>query len=119
MTAGNVLGAYAPDGLSGEVNGNYAGHFDIIGLVEKLFYQLRPALAHSHGSQRAVAGMGIGAENHPASAGKHFPGELVDNSLMRGHIDAAVFLGTGESKEVIVFIIPPTAQSELWQLVST
>ena len=79
---GNVLGAYAPDGLSGEVNGNYAGHFDIIGLVEKLFYQLRPALANAHGAKSPVAGVAVRAKNHFTASGVHLAHVLVNNAQM-------------------------------------
>ena len=40
---GNVLRAYALLGLSRKIYGNHAGHIDVIGLVQKLLYKLRPA----------------------------------------------------------------------------
>ena len=48
--------------------------------------------------------MGIGAQNHLSAARKHFPCELVDDRLMRGHIDAAVFLRAGQAKHVVIFV---------------
>ena len=95
---GNVLGTYALHRFSCEVYANHTGHFDIIGLIQKLLHQLRSALAHSHGSQSAVTGVGVGTQYHLTAACQHFSGKLVDNRLMRGYVDAAVFLCTGEAE---------------------
>ena len=48
--------------------------------------------------------MGIRTKNHFSAACKHFTGKLVNNCLMRWYIDSAVFLCTGQSKHVVIFV---------------
>ena len=100
----HVLRAHALHRFAGKINTYHAGHFNVIGLVQKLLYQLRSALSHGHGSQSAVTGMGIGAQNHLSAARKHFPCELVDDRLMRRHIDAAVFLRAGQAEHMVILV---------------
>ena len=90
--------------LAGQIDGNHAGHIDIVGLTEQLLYQLRSALAHGHGSQRAVTGMGIRAQNHLSALCQHLTGKLVDNCLMRGHINSTVLFRTGQTKHVVILV---------------
>ena len=57
---GHIVGADALLGLSGEVHQHHLGHGDVPGVPEKLLGKLRAALAHGHGAQGAVAGVGVG-----------------------------------------------------------
>ena len=49
--------------------GPTTGGAAVYGLVQQLFYQLGTTLAHSHGTQCTVTGMGIGTQDHLATAG--------------------------------------------------
>ncbi len=100
----NVLRSYAFYRLTRQINAYHLRHIDVIGLIQKLFYQLRSALAHCHGPQCTVPRMGIRAQNHAAAACKHLPCKLVNHRLMRRHVDAAVLLSTGKSKHMVIFI---------------
>ncbi len=100
----HILRTYAPHRCTGQMDGHYLRALDVISLVQQLLYQLRTTLAHSHGAQCAVAGMGIGAKNHGAGLCQHLSGELVNNCLVRRYIDAAVLLGCGETIHVVILI---------------
>ncbi len=100
----DILGTHTEDRRSLEVYSHHARHIDIIGLAQELLHELRPALAHSHGAQGPVAGVGIGSQNHGSAFCKHLPGELVDDGLMRGYVDAPVLLGRREAEHVVVLI---------------
>lgn len=41
---------------------------DIVGLFQKLAGQLRAALADGYGTVSTVAGVGVGAQDHPSGA---------------------------------------------------
>ena len=86
------------------INADDLGHLDIIGLFKELLDQLRSALAHGHRAQRTVARMGIGSEDHISAGSQHFTGKLVDDRLMRRHIDTAVALGARQAEHMIVLI---------------
>ena len=101
---GYVLGTHSLPRLAVQVNADHARHLDIIGLIQKLLHKLRPALAHGHGAQRAVAGMAVRTKDHPAAARKHLPRVLMDDRLMRRYIDTAVFLRAGQPEHMVIFI---------------
>ncbi len=48
--------------------------------------------------------MGIGAQNHAAALRQHLSGVLVDDCLMRGHVDSAVLLRAGQPEHVVIFV---------------
>ena len=100
----HILRAYSFRWFSRQVNADHFRHIDIISLVQKLLYQLRPALSHRHRSQRSITGMGIRAKDHPAASCQHFPRILMDDRLMRGNIDSSILLRTGKSKHMIILI---------------
>ena len=100
----HILRADALDGSAGQIDGDNARHINVISLGQQLFYQLRSALSHCHGTQSTVSGVGIRAKDHLSASGKHFSGILVDHRLMRGYIDAAVFLGAAKTKHVVILI---------------
>ena len=90
--------------LTGQIDGNHTRHIDVIGLTEQLFYQLRSAFPHSHGSKGSVTGMGIGTKDHFSTLCQHFTGKLMNDCLMRRYINATVFLCTGQAKHVVILI---------------
>ena len=87
-----------------EVDGNDAGIGDIVGVAQQLLCQLATALAHSHGAQGAVAGVRVGAQDHLAAAGEVLTHKGVDDGDMRGDENAAVLLGRGKAKDVVVLV---------------
>ena len=101
---GDVLRADAGFGAAGEVNGDDAGHGHVVGASHQLLGQFAAAFAYRHGAQSAVAGVGVGAQDHPAASGHHFPIVAVDNRHVGGNVDAAVLVGRGQGKHVIVFV---------------
>ena len=87
-----------------EVDGHDAGIGDVVGVAQQLLGQLAAALAHGHGAQGAVAGVRVGAQDHLAAAGKVLAHKGVDNGDVRRDKDAAILLGRGEAKDVVVFV---------------
>ena len=100
----NALRSYARNGGTGHIDRHNPRHMDIVSLVKQLLYQLRSTLAHGHGTESTVTGMAVRTKDHLAAAGQHLSGILMDNGLMRRYIYAAVFLGTGETKHMVIFI---------------
>ena len=96
--------ADALPGRTGEVYQHHLGHGGIPGVLQQLLGQLRAALAHGHGAQGAVAGVGVGAQDHGAALGHLLPGIGVDDALVGGNIDAAVLLGGGQAEHVVVLV---------------
>ena len=96
---GHVVGTDAAPGRAGEINQHHLGARGVPGVAQQLLGQLRAALAHRHGAQGAVAGVGVGAQDHGAAFGHGLPAVGVDDGLVGGHIDAAVFFGRLEEFE--------------------
>ena len=48
--------------------------------------------------------MAVRTKDHFSAAGQHFTGILMDNCLMRRNVNTAIFLGTGKSEHVVIFI---------------
>ena len=105
---GNVVGSNEGLGLAGQIDGNNARISHIVGLLQELLGQLTAALTDGHGAQCTVTGVGIGAQDHLAAAGKLLTHELVADCDMLGNEKSAVLLGSGET-EVVVIIIDGTA----------
>ena len=64
----HVLRTYAFHRLAIQIDTYYLRHFDIIRLVQQLFYQLRAAFSHSHGTQSSIAGVAVGSQDHLSAA---------------------------------------------------
>ena len=92
---GLSLRAHAGARGAGEVDCNDTGVGEVIGALEKLLCKLAAALADGHGAEGAVAGVGVGAEDHAAAAGHGLAVVGVDVCHIGGHIDAAVLVGGG------------------------
>ena len=86
------------------MDGDHAGIGDVIGLAQKLLDQLRAALADGHGAVSAVAGMGVGAEDHPSAAGVHLAHIAVNDGLVGGNEFAAVPFGRRQAENVVVLV---------------
>ena len=89
---------------AGQINGHHLRPLDIIGAVQKLLDQLRPALADGHCTERAITRVAVRAEDHLSAAAHHFAHILMDDRLMRGHINASVFFRGGQPEHVVVLI---------------
>ena len=87
-----------------EVDGHDAGIGDIVGVAQQLLCQLAAALAHGHGTQGAVAGVRVGAQDHLAAAREVLTHKGVDDGDVRRDEDAAVLLGSREAKDVVVLV---------------
>ena len=48
--------------------------------------------------------MRIAPEDHTACCGEHFPRKLVNDRLVRRHIDSTIFFCSRKTKQVIVFV---------------
>ncbi len=101
---GHVVGAHAPLWRAGEVDQDHLGVGHVPGVFQKLLTKLRPALAHGHGPQGPVTGVGVGTQDHLPAARQLLPGVGVDNALVGGDIDAAVFPGGGEPEDMVVLV---------------
>ena len=100
----HVVRADALSRLAGKVDQNDLRHGNVPCILEKLLGKLRAALADGHGAERAVARVGVGAEDHAAAAGQLLAGIGMDDALVRRNVDAAVLLRGGEAEHVIVLI---------------
>jgi len=85
-----VVGADARPRGTGQVDQHDLRILHVVGVLEKLLDQLRPALAHAHRAQRAVAGVAVRAQDHAAGFGHRLAGVLVDDGEVRRDVDAAV-----------------------------
>ena len=87
-----------------EVDGDDAGIGNVVGVAQQLFGQLAAALAHGHGAQGAVAGVRVGTQDHLAATGEVLAHKGVDDGDVRRDEDAAVLLGRGKAKDVVVLV---------------
>ena len=101
---GHVLGTHAGNGSTGEVDGDDLGIGDVVGLLQQLPGQLGTALADGHGAVGAVAGVGVGAQDHLAGGGVPLSHVGVDDALVGGDELTAVLLGGGQTEDVVVLI---------------
>ena len=100
----HIMRADAAAGLARQIDQHDLGQVRVPRVPEELLGELRPALAHGHGAERAVARMRIRAQDHRA-AGRHLLARVgMDDALVGGHVDAAVFLGRGQAEDVIVLV---------------
>ena len=100
----HIVGAAACGQRAGEVDGHDARAGNIICAAQQLLCQLAAALANGHGAQSAIAGVGVGAQDHFAAARKLFAHVLMDDCKVRGHKDAAVLFSSGQSKAVVILV---------------
>ena len=87
-----------------EPDQHHLGRVDVPGVPEQLLHQLAAAFTHAHVTQRAIARVGVGAEDHIAAGGEGLAGILMDNSLVGRHIDTAIFLRGGKAEHVVVLV---------------
>ena len=76
----------------------------IVGVFQQLLHQLAAAFAHAHAAVSAVAGVGVGAENHIAAGCQPLTGILVDHRLVGRHIDTAVLFRRRQAKGMVILI---------------
>jgi len=87
-----------------EVDGDDAGIGNVVGVAQQLLCQLASALAHGHGAQGAIAGVRVGTQDHLAATGEVLTHKGVDDGDVRRNEDAAVLLGRGKAKDVVVLV---------------
>ncbi len=100
----HVVRAYAGTGCAGQIDGDHAGTGHVIGTAYQLLGQLAAAFAYGQGAQSAVSGMGVGAKDHFSAACHQLTVDGVDDCHIGGNIDAAVLVGCGQSKHVVIFV---------------
>ena len=100
----HILGSHAGPGRTGEVDGNHLGIGNVISFFQQLAGQLRAALANSHAAVSPVAGVGVGAQQHPAGSGVALPHVGVDHGLVRRNELAAILFGGGQAENVVVLV---------------
>ena len=83
---------------------HHFGSVDVPSVLQQLLYQLTTAFADAHITERTVARVAVGTQNHIAALHHCFAHILVDNGLISRHIDAAVLLGSRETENVVVFV---------------
>ena len=100
----HVVRTYALLGLALEP---YEHHFrcvDVPCVLEQLLHELAAAFANAHVTERAVACVRVGTENHVAALHHHLASILVDDSLVSRNVDAAVLLSCRQTEYVVVLI---------------
>ena len=98
------MGTHAVGRCAGEPHQHHLRGGDVIGVFQQLLHDLRAALAHAHGTQSAVTGVAVGAEDHAAAAGHHLPRILVDHRLIGGDAVSAVLHGGRQAEGVVVLV---------------
>ena len=101
---GHVLRTYALPGLSVQVYQNHLGGGHVVCIFQQLLHQLAAALAYAHAAVSAVAGMGIGTQDHFSAACQPLPGVLVDDCLVGGNINAAVLFRGRKAESMVVLV---------------
>ena len=101
---GDIVRAHAMARLAFQPHEDDLGGVDVPGVAEELLHELAAAFAHAHVTQRAVARVGVGAQDHVAAGGEGLAGILVDNGLIGRNIDTAVLLRGGEAEHVVVLV---------------
>lgn len=91
-------------GRAFQPHGHHLRAGQVVGLAQQLFDQLRPAFAHAHDAQGAVAGVAVRTENHATALSHHFAHILVDDRQIGGHKDAAVLARGRQAEEVVIFV---------------
>ena len=98
------MGAHTLGGFPGQVDQDHLGSGDVVGVLQQLLDDLGSALAHAHGAQSAVAGVAVRTQDHPAAAGHHFTGVLVDDGLVGRDEVAAVLHGSGQAEDMVILV---------------
>ena len=101
---GHVVGAHTPPGGAGEVDQHHLGVLHIPGVFQKLLAKLRAALAYGHGAQGPVPGVGVRAQDHLSAACHLLSCIRVDDALVGGNVDAAVFFRGGETEDMVILV---------------
>ena len=91
---------------------HYLGRVDIPSVAQQLLHELATAFADTHVAKRSIACVAVGTEDHVAALRHLLTHILVDDGLVGGHVDAAVFLGCRETEDVVVFIDGATDGAE-------
>ena len=100
----HILRADARSRRAVQIHAHHLGTGDIISTPYQLLGQLSPALAHGQRAQRAIAGVRIAAQDHPAAAGHHLAVKAVNNRQVRRHIHTAVLARGGQGEHVVVLV---------------
>ena len=101
---GHVLRADALLGLAVQIDHNHFGSGHVVGIFQQLLDQLAAAFTNTQTAVSAVTGVGVGTQNHLAAAGQTLTGVLVDNGLIGGNIDAAVFLSGRQAEGMVILV---------------
>ena len=100
----NVVRTYALLRSTLEPYEYHFGSIDVPSVLQQLFYKLATAFADAHVTERAVAGVGVGTENHVAALRHLLTHILVDNGLVSRHVDATILLSSRQAEYVVVFV---------------
>ena len=100
----HIVRADAPLRRAGQVHEHDLRLRHVVGAAQQLLDQLRPALAHAHGAERAVARVAVGTEDHAAAGGHLLARVGMDDALVGRHIDAAVFLRRRKAERMVVLV---------------
>ena len=108
----HIVRTNAMAGRTGQIDQDHLWHGSVPGILQQLLCQLRTALAHSHGAQSAIAGVGIRSQNHAAAGGHLLPCVGMDHRLIGRDVNAAVLFGSRKAKDMIVLIDGPAYGAE-------
>ena len=108
----DVVRADAPTRRAFQPDQNDFRRGDVPGVFQKLLDELAAAFADAHRAVAAVTRVRIRAEQHPAAARQLFACVLVNDRLIRRHIDAAVLLRGGQAERVVVLIDRPADRAK-------
>ena len=91
-------------GRAGQIAQHHFRGLHVVGVLEKLLDKLRTAFADAHRAERAVTRVAVRTEDHVAAGGELFTRVGVNDALVRGNVDAAVFLCRGKTEYVVVLV---------------
>ena len=101
---GHILRADALLGLAIQINHDHLGSGHVVGIFQQLLDQLAAAFTNTQTAVSAVTGVRVGTQNHLAAAGQTLTGVLVDNGLVGGNINAAVFLCGRQAEGMVILV---------------
>ena len=100
----NIVGTYTLLGCAFQPYQDNLGSVDVPSVAQQLLHELATTFANAHVTERTIAGVAVATQNHVTALHHCLAGELVDNGLVSGHVDAAILLGCRQTEHVVILV---------------
>ena len=91
---------------------HYLWRIDVPSIAKQLFYQFASTFTNTHVSKRTITCVGIRTKNHVSALHHCLTCILVNHGLISRNIDTTIFLGSRQSKYMVVFIDSTTYRTQ-------